>query len=66
MLVKCFEGDELAHVRGGQRRWTSGLVVGERFNTWLKYENYAGKEANIGSPFHNTFLKMTLMLLWSE
>ena len=30
VLVKCFEGDELAHVRGGQRRWTSGLVVGEK------------------------------------
>ena len=25
VLVKSFEGDELAHVRGGQRRWTSAL-----------------------------------------
>ena len=32
VLVKSFEGDELAHVRGGQRRWTSELQE-KRFNT---------------------------------
>ena len=28
-----------------------GWLWEKRFNTWFKYENYAGKEANIGSPF---------------
>ena len=36
VLVKSFEGDELAHVRGGQRRWTSGLVVGEKVQHLVK------------------------------
>ena len=43
-----------------------GWLWEKRFNTWFKYENYAGKEAIEGSPFHSTFLKMTLTLLWSE
>ena len=53
VLVKCFEGDELAHVRGGQRRWTSGLVVGEKVQHLVKIWKLRRK----GGKYRLTFLQ---------